>query len=277
MGLVSAAKIACLAAPIAVEVRRVRSEPALESLQGSGPCRSLRSEDLRPGRNPDNEGRKLIMSERDAFDRILASSHEAMLDDAHWLPTSALIDDACRTKGNMLTFAEGQTQDDVDIFYIRFCFRGEHHKELEREYFKHYFPWDERIPRLRQLPDSQLFSRSRPLHRAGAENLPGIQRGAARRRHSERSQCAYGRAEWLAHRLGDLRSCRHRRLVVRSARHDQASSAPTSANSCVSAKRCGCRGRIDPELVMAALDLTPAESQVAVMLAEGRTPEISQR
>ena len=28
--------------------------------------------------------------ERDAFDRILASLHEAMLDDAHWLPTSAL-------------------------------------------------------------------------------------------------------------------------------------------------------------------------------------------
>ena len=97
------------------------------------------------------------MNERDAFDRILASLHEAMLDDAHWLPTSALIDDACRTKGNMLTFAEGQTHDDVEIFYIRFCFRGEHHKELEREYFTHYFPWDERIPRLRQLPDSQLF------------------------------------------------------------------------------------------------------------------------
>ena len=74
----------------------------------------------------------------------MASLHEAMLDDAHWLPTSALIDDACRTKGNMLTFAEGQTHDDVEIFYIRFCFRGEHHKELEREYFTHYFPWDER-------------------------------------------------------------------------------------------------------------------------------------
>ena len=27
---------------------------------------------------------------------------------------------------------------------------------MEREYFKHYFPRDERIPRLRQLPDSQL-------------------------------------------------------------------------------------------------------------------------
>ena len=32
------------------------------------------------------------------------------------------------------------------------------------------------------------------------------------------------------------------------------------------------RARIDPELVMVALDLTRAESQVAAMLAEGRTP-----
>ena len=57
-------------------------------------------------RSRDNEGRKLVMSQRDAFDRILASLHEAVLDDAHWLPTVALIDDACRTKGNMLTFAD---------------------------------------------------------------------------------------------------------------------------------------------------------------------------
>ncbi|MDE2990969.1 MAG: LuxR C-terminal-related transcriptional regulator [Chloroflexota bacterium] len=97
------------------------------------------------------------MSERGAFDRILASMHEAMLDDAHWLPTFALIDDTCRTKGNMLTFAERSTQDDVEMLYARFCFRGEHNRELEREYFADYLPRDERIPRVRKLPDSQLF------------------------------------------------------------------------------------------------------------------------
>ena len=76
-----------------------------------------RSEDLRPRGNRDNEGRKLIMSEQDAFDRILASLHEAMLDDVHWLPTFALIDDTCRTKGSFLTFAEGSTEDDIEIYY----------------------------------------------------------------------------------------------------------------------------------------------------------------
>lgn len=96
------------------------------------------------------------MTQQDAFDRILASLHEAMLDDAHWLPTSALIDEACRSKGNMLTIAEGRTQGDIEIFYVRLCYRGERHEELEQEYFKHYFPRDERIPRFRRLPDSQV-------------------------------------------------------------------------------------------------------------------------
>ena len=96
------------------------------------------------------------MSERDAFDRILVSLHEATLDDAHWLPTAALIDDACGTKGNMLTLAEVHTQDDVETFYVGSCFRGEHNKELEREYFAKYLPRDERNPRVRHLPDGQL-------------------------------------------------------------------------------------------------------------------------
>lgn len=40
------------------------------------------------------------MSEKDQYDRILVSLHEAMLDDAWWPATAKLIDDACRTKGN---------------------------------------------------------------------------------------------------------------------------------------------------------------------------------
>ena len=40
------------------------------------------------------------MSEGDTFDRILASLHEAALDDAYWPAASALIDDAVRAKGH---------------------------------------------------------------------------------------------------------------------------------------------------------------------------------
>ena len=126
------------------------------------------------------------MSEQDAFDRILASLHEAMLDDAHWLPTFALIDDTCRTKGNFLTLAEGSTEDDTEIYYKRFCFKGELNRKLERHYFKNYFPRDERVPRVRKLPDSKLFhvpdlytERERKTSAAYNEGLPigGSQNG----------------------------------------------------------------------------------------------------
>ena len=96
------------------------------------------------------------VSHQDAFGRIVASLHEAARGDALWPATSAMIDEVCRTKGNMLTFRDVPAEDEVQIFYTRFCFRGQRDRELEHEYFGVYFPSDERIPRLTQLPDSQL-------------------------------------------------------------------------------------------------------------------------
>ena len=96
------------------------------------------------------------MSQQEAVDGILASMNEAMLDDDRWLPTAALIDDACRAKGNILTIAEGRTQGDIEIYSVRLCLRGERRVDLERNYFKHYFPRDERVPRLRRLPEGQV-------------------------------------------------------------------------------------------------------------------------
>ena len=96
------------------------------------------------------------MREGDAFDRILALLHEASLDDARWPAASALIDEACRAKGNCLVFADGRSQEDVRIFFARFCWRAERHREIEREYFDVYHAVDERVPRLRRLPDSRL-------------------------------------------------------------------------------------------------------------------------
>ena len=39
---------------------------------------------------------------RNAFDRIVASLHEAALDDSRWPITSALIDEACGIEGNCI-------------------------------------------------------------------------------------------------------------------------------------------------------------------------------
>ena len=98
----------------------------------------------------------MVMSDSSPFDRILATLHDAMLDDARWPAASAVFDDVCRTKGNFLAFADGPPQDDVDIYFVRFHYRGERHPALEHEYLDVYYPRDERIPRLAQLPDSHL-------------------------------------------------------------------------------------------------------------------------
>ena len=95
------------------------------------------------------------MSQQNAFKRILASLYEAMLDDTLWPGTSALIDEACGITGNTLLVGEGP-KDDVRVVFVGHYYRGQRRKDLEREYLEVYHPIDERVPRLRQLPDSRL-------------------------------------------------------------------------------------------------------------------------
>ena len=96
------------------------------------------------------------MSEQEVFEHVIASLHSAALDDAHWSATSGLIDEACGAKGNMLVFGDGDSREDAEIFFARFCYRGQRHQESEREYFSIFHAVDERLPRLRRLPDGQL-------------------------------------------------------------------------------------------------------------------------
>ena len=98
------------------------------------------------------------MSGTDLFERLLASLHEAVLDDAHWPSASALVDEACGSKGNILISSEGGLGHDAAIFFARVCYRGQRHEEFETEYFRVYHHRDERGPRLRQLPDSKIVS-----------------------------------------------------------------------------------------------------------------------
>ena len=95
------------------------------------------------------------MSGHDAFERILASLYDAMLDDVHWPATTALIDAACGSTSNVLLVGEGPP-DDIRVLTAGLYIRGQRHEDLEREYLEVYHPNDERVPRLRQLPDSRL-------------------------------------------------------------------------------------------------------------------------
>ena len=96
------------------------------------------------------------MNQRDAFNGVLASLHEAVFDDACWPAASALIDEACRIKGNMQVHGAGSSHDDVVIYRARLCYRGQRNEEFERRYFEEYHARDERVPRIRALPDSRL-------------------------------------------------------------------------------------------------------------------------
>ena len=104
--------------------------------------------------------RAKVMSRQELFEHILKSLHTCVLDDEEWPVVSGLVDEWCGARGNSLILAEGMARGDVDVFFRRFCFRGQRRADLEREYFEDYHLLDERLPRLRELPDGQVTPNS---------------------------------------------------------------------------------------------------------------------
>ena len=124
------------------------------------------------------------MNPHDAFESILLSLHRAMLDDAHWPATAALIDEAVGTACSGLGVSEG-FDNDAHVHFVGSYHRGERRRDLEREYLDVYHPHDERVPRMRRMPDSRLvhvpnlysekelktsFAYNEGLRRAGGQN-----------------------------------------------------------------------------------------------------------
>ena len=99
----------------------------------------------------------------DAYERMLQSLHAAALDETRWEPTSALIDEACGSRGNLLVL--GHPRESAGILFARLCYHGQRHQEWEYEYNRRYEPGDEHLPRLTRLPDSKIVSRDRSVHR----------------------------------------------------------------------------------------------------------------
>lgn len=95
------------------------------------------------------------MSLQDTFDRALVCLNEAALDDVHWPAAAGFMDDACGTTGNSLVVGHG-FGDEVEIYFARICRRGERRVDFERSYFTQTHWRDERLPRLRLLPDSKV-------------------------------------------------------------------------------------------------------------------------
>ena len=83
------------------------------------------------------------MNNQDAFERIMASLYDAM------------IDEACGSTGNGLMVGEGP-KNDIRGLFVGLYYRGQRREDLEREYLEHYHAIDERVPRFRKLPVSRL-------------------------------------------------------------------------------------------------------------------------
>ena len=97
------------------------------------------------------------MSQQQTFDRIVESLHEATFDVSRWAATSLLIDEAMGSKGNgLLVGQSGEVT--VSVRYEGLFWRGERQEAIEREYLEHYHPSDERVARLRQLPDGRVVA-----------------------------------------------------------------------------------------------------------------------
>ena len=93
------------------------------------------------------------MSREDVFHRILASLHEAALDDARWPAATALIDEACGIGQSGTAVVVG---DEAEVQFARAYAHGQPRQDLVDDYFRNYYPHDERVPRMRGLPDSRL-------------------------------------------------------------------------------------------------------------------------
>ena len=96
------------------------------------------------------------MSERDAFERILAALHEAALDSGRWPGASALIDEALGTHGSSVALGDGECEEDYRIYFMWTCWRGQRRRDLERLWFETHYPVDQGIPRLRRQPFNRL-------------------------------------------------------------------------------------------------------------------------
>ena len=96
------------------------------------------------------------MNERDAFERIVASLHEAALDPGRWPGASALIDEVLGTHGSSVALGDGESEEDYRIYFMWTCLRGQRRRDLERLWFETHYPLDQGIPRLRRQPFNRL-------------------------------------------------------------------------------------------------------------------------
>ena len=94
------------------------------------------------------------------FDRILASLHEVALGRTPWSSASLLIDETLGTHGSSMLLADGDTDAAIRVHFAWTLYRGQPDPELVQWYYENFYAIDERAPRVRKAPDSQLLHMS---------------------------------------------------------------------------------------------------------------------
>ena len=172
------------------------------------------------------------MVQEGLYDRILKALHEVAFDATAWPEAAGLIDAACGLQGNVLVFGAGRPQQDAEEIYLaQFCYRGQRHEDFERLYFNDYWPRDERLPRLRQLPDSRLVHVNELYTEAERKTSATYNEMMPLTSSRNSPERAPGRTRWDARGVGTPRSRRWGRLGNRSDPDDRAASSPRAAVS----------------------------------------------
>ena len=96
------------------------------------------------------------MNQQDRFHGVLASLREAAFDDARWGAASVVIDELCGLKGNKLVLCSWYPEQEAHVLLARFFQRGQRRQDWERKYYRVYHAGDERVARIRALPDGRV-------------------------------------------------------------------------------------------------------------------------
>ncbi len=95
------------------------------------------------------------MNQQDLFNRLVNLLNEAAIDDTCWPETSRLMDRVYGAKGSTLAF--GYDIGEIEIFFAKCYYHGEDRSNWMKEYFQFYHSSDERLPRIKKLPDSKIM------------------------------------------------------------------------------------------------------------------------
>lgn len=96
------------------------------------------------------------MSNFGLYDDIVGNLQSVVFDPSSWSTVFKLMDEAVGVHGSTTVFAAGEKSSAVRIFLFWYYDGGVRQLELEQLYFDDYYEVDERIPRIRRMPENKL-------------------------------------------------------------------------------------------------------------------------